>query len=219
MARKNATIGIIGLGRFGMNIAKELATSGMQILCVDKEQDKVREILNYCDYAYVTSDLSKENLIELGFDKCEIVLVCIAEEVDVSILTTLNVISLGVEKVIAKAFSEDQGRILKKLGAQVIFPERDSAMQLSKVLLSKNVIDFISLGNDIEVSEMVITRKMIGKSVIDLQLRNKYNINVIAIETEGTITTRIAPSYTFKEGDKIVLIGSKNDILKLQKTF
>lgn len=219
MPGKKATIGIIGLGRFGMNVAKELAGSGKSILCIDKDEDKVKEILNYCEYAYVTKDLSKSNLEELGFGTCSIVLICIGEEIDTSVLTTLNVISLGVEKVIAKAVSEDQGKILEKLGAQVIFPERDSAIQLSKVILSKNIIDFISLGNDIEVSEIAIGEKQIGKTIIDLSLRNKYDLNVIAIQTNGRITTKILPNYKFQENDRIVVIGTKNDILKFEKTL
>ena len=153
-SKKRETVGIIGLGKFGMNVAKELASSGVNILCIDKNDYKVREILEYCEYAYVTRDLSKSNLEELGFATCSTVIICIGEEIDISVLTTLNLISLGVKKVIAKAISEDQGKILEKLGAQVIFPERDSALLLSKALLSKNIIDFISLGNDIEVSEI-----------------------------------------------------------------
>jgi trk system potassium uptake protein TrkA len=219
MPRKSNTIGIIGLGRFGMNVAKELASSGKSILCIDRDEEKVKEILNYCEYAYVTKDLSKSNLEELGFSTCSIVLVCIGEEIDTSVLTTLNVISLGVEKVIAKAVSEDQGRILEKLGAQVIFPERDSAIQLSKVILSKNIIDFISLGNDIEVTEIAIGEKQIGKTIIDLSIRTKYDLNVIALETNGRITTKILPNYKFQENDKIVVIGEKKDILKFEKTL
>ena len=219
MPRKNATIGIIGLGRFGMSVAKELASSGKSILCIDKDENKVKEILNYCEYAYVTKDLSKANLEELGFGTCSIVLICIGEEIDTSVLTTLNVISLGVEKVISKAVSEDQGRILEKLGAQVIFPERDSAIQLSKVILSKNIIDFISLGNDIEVTEIAIGADQIGKTIIDLGLRNKFDLNVIALETNGRITTKILPNYKFQENDKIVVIGTKGDILKFEKTL
>jgi trk system potassium uptake protein TrkA len=217
--KKRETVGIIGLGKFGMNVAKELASSGVNILCIDKNDYKVREILEYCEYAYVTRDLSKSNLEELGFATCSTVIICIGEEIDISVLTTLNLISLGVKKVIAKAISEDQGKILEKLGAQVIFPERDSALLLSKALLSKNIIDFISLGNDIEVSEIAIGKNQVGKSIIDLSIRNKYDLNVIALETNGRITTKILPNYKFQENDKIVVIGEKKDILKFEKTI
>ena len=219
MAIKNATIGIIGLGNFGMSIAKELATSGKSIICVDRNEEKVKEILNYCDHAYVTKDLSKENLEELGFSTCEIVLVSIGKEIDVSILTTLNVISLGVEKVIAKAISDDHGRILTKLGAQVIFPEKEAAIQLSKVILSKNIIDFMSLGNDIEVTEIVMGPNQVGKTIIDLSIRNKYGLNVIALETNGRTTANVQPNYKIQLNDKLIVIGEKNDILKFEKSL
>lgn len=219
MARKNATIGVIGLGKFGMSIAKELASSGKKLICIDQDEEKIKESLSFCEYAYVTKDLSKENLEELGFSTCEIVLICIGEEIDVSVLTTLNVISLGVEKVIAKAVSQDQGRILQKLGAQVVYPEKEAAVQIAKVILSKNIVDFISLGNNIEVSEIAISNAQVGKTIIDLSVRTKYDLNIIAIETDGAITTKILPTYKLKEGDKVVVIGEKNDILKFEKSM
>ena len=88
-----------------------------------------------------------------------------------------------------------------------------------KVILSKNIIDFISLGNDIEVTEIAIGEKQIGKTIIDLSIRTKYDLNVIALETNGRITTKILPNYKFQENDKIVVIGEKKDILKFEKTL
>ena len=115
MAKNAGTIGIIGLGRFGYSLAVELASKGKSIICIiiciDKDEKKVKEILEYTDYAYVSEDLTKETLEELGFKECETIVVCIGEKVDASILTTLNAISLGVKKVIAKAGNEEQGQV------------------------------------------------------------------------------------------------------------
>ena len=99
---KKSTIGIIGLGRFGMSLAIELSSKGKNVICLDKDEKKVKEVLNYTDYAYVSEDLSKETLEELGFKECDTIVVCIGEKSDISILTTLNAISLGVEKVIVE---------------------------------------------------------------------------------------------------------------------
>ena len=126
MAKNTSSIGIIGLGRFGMSLAIELASKGKSIICVDQDEKKVKNILEYTDYAYVSEDLTKETLEELGFKECETIVVCIGEKVDASILTTLNVISLGVKKVIAKAGNEEQGEVLER-----IFLASLSALSLS----------------------------------------------------------------------------------------
>ena len=90
-------------------------------------ESKVKEVRQYTEYAFVSDDLSMETLREIGLQNCDVVIVCIGEKVDISILTTMRVVDLGVPKVIAKAISEEQGAVLKKIGAEVVYPERDMA--------------------------------------------------------------------------------------------
>lgn len=212
-----ASIGIIGLGRFGFSLAAELASKGKSVICVDKDEKKVKEILNYTDYAYVSEDLTKETLEELGFQECETVVVCIGEKIDVSILTTLNVISLGVKKVIAKAGSEEQGRVLERLGAEVIYPDKDSADRLAKRILSHNILDFISLNENIEIVEITIPKRYVGVKLADSDIRKKFNLNIVAIERDEEIDINISPNYVFEEKDAIVVIGNTNNIAEFEK--
>lgn len=212
-----ASIGIIGLGRFGMSLAIELASKGKSVICIDKEEKKVKEVLNYTDYAYVSEDLTKETLEELGFKECDTVVVCIGEKIDVSILTTLNVISLGVKKVIAKAGSEEQGRVLERLGAEVIYPDKDSADRLAKRILSHNILDFISLSENIEIVEINIPKRYVGVKLQDSDIRKKYNLNIVAIEKDDEIDINISPSYVFKDTDAIVVIGNTDNIAEFEK--
>ena len=212
-----ASIGIIGLGRFGFSLAAELASKGKSVICVDKDEKKVKEILNYTDYAYVSEDLTKETLEELGFQECETVVVCIGEKIDVSILTTLNVISLGVKKVIAKAGSEEQGRVLERLGAEVIYPDKDSADRLAKRILSHNILDFISLNENIEIVEITIPKRYVGVKLADSDIRKKFNLNIVAIERDEEIDINISPNYIFEEKDAIVVIGNTNNIAEFEK--
>lgn len=209
---KNETIGIIGLGRFGMSLAFELARSGKDIICIDKDEKKIKQAHQFTDFAYVSEDLSLETLEETGFKECETVVVCIGEKIDVSILTTLNVISLGINKVIAKAGSEEQGKVLERLGAEVIFPDRDSAYRLAKRITSKNVLDFISLNDNIEVSKLTIPLRYVGKKILDTDIRNNFKLNIIAIDDNHNININISPDYAFKKSDKIIVIGAKKDI-------
>lgn len=117
------TYGIVGLGRFGTALALDLAESGSEIIAIDSNEEKVREIREVTENAFIVNNLEKKTLIETGIQNCDVAIVCIGEHMDSSILTTLNLVSLGIPKVIAKAMSTEHGVILEKLGAEVVFPK------------------------------------------------------------------------------------------------
>ena len=217
MAKNAGTIGIIGLGRFGYSLAIELASKGKSIICIDKDEKKVKEMLEYTDYAYVSEDLTKETLEELGFKECETIVVCIGEKVDASILTTLNAISLGVKKVIAKAGNEEQVQVLERLGAEVIYHDKDSADRLAKKILSNNILDFISLNENIEIVEITIPKRYVGIKLADTDIRKRFNLNVIAIERDENIDINVSPSHVFEEKDAIVVVVNTNSIAEFEK--
>ena len=127
--------GVIGLGRFGSALAQTLAEAGEEVIVVDNTEAKVRALRQFTEHAYVTEDLNKETLEEIGIQNCDTVIVCIGEKIDTSILTTLTVVGLGVPQVIAKAISRDQGEVLEKIGAEVVYPEHDMALKVAKRLL------------------------------------------------------------------------------------
>ena len=208
--KDSASYGIIGLGRFGTALAKSLAAAGKDVMIIDSSEAKVRELRQYTEHAFVAHDLGRETLEEAGIQNCDTVVVCIGEKIDTSILTTLNVVSLGVPNVIAKAISEDQGAVLEKIGAEVIYPERDMALRLAKRLLSSSVLDYISLNSNIEISEIRITQKLVGRSVQEADLRRKFGLNIIAIERGEQTMTDINPAHVFAVDDIIVVVG-KNE--------
>ncbi len=210
------TFGIIGLGRFGMALAAELSRNGCEILALDKDPDKIREVRAYTEHAFITTSLSKEALTEAGIQNCDVVIVGIGELLDVSILTTLTVVSLGIKRVIAKATSPEQGEVLSKLGAEVIFAEQDMAVRLAKKLTSGSLIEYLSLSNEIEISEIRLTDKLIGKTIANCGLRKDFALNIIALEHSDTTQITLAPDYVFTEGDIIVVIGKRNDIKRFQ---
>ena len=129
--KEKNTYGIVGLGRFGYALAMELAASDADILVLDKDEEKVREMREYTESAYVMKTLDKKSLAETGIQNCDVAVVCIGEHMDTSILTTLNLVSLGIPVVIAKATSLEHGQILEKLGAEVVYPEHDMAVRLA----------------------------------------------------------------------------------------
>lgn len=218
MARKQAedlSYGVIGLGRFGNALAMTLAEAGKELMVLDSNEEKVRQMRNYTEHAFVVKDLQKETLRETGIQNCDVVVVCIGDKVDVSILTTLNVINLGVPQVVSKANSPEQGEILEKIGAKVVYPEKDMAVRLAKRLISKRVFNLFELDQNIDISEFKLTSSLAGQTVVGSQLRNKYGVNIIAISHNGWLTTDISPDYVFAEGDTLVVIGEREKIKKL----
>ena len=213
------TFGIIGLGRFGMALALDLANTGEEIVVLDKSEEKVCTMREYTENAYVVPSLDKKTLSETGIHNCDVVVVCIGEQLDTSILTTLNLVSMGVKKVIAKANSIEHGEILQKLGAEIVFPEQDMALRLSSMLKSANVIDFVQLSEKINISKLNAPACIVGKTVIDVNFRGKFNLNIVAIENNGEVIEIVASDYTFKKDDILYLAGSRDGLSKLLDWF
>ena len=209
--------GVIGLGRFGTALAISLAESGKDVIVVDSNEDKVRELRQYTEYAFVTESLSKEALTEIGIQNCDTAIICIGERIDTSILTTLNVISLGVPHVIAKAISQDQGAVLAKLGAEVVYPERDMALRLGKRLVSNNFLDFIFLDDQVEIQQVPVGDRMVDVSVQDFNIRRKYNLNIIAIERGNSTDIEVSPDYHFSKEDIVVVIGKVDNVKRFER--
>lgn len=217
--KSKLTYGVIGLGRFGMALAVTLAESDNDVIVMDREESSIREMRNYTDYAFVTNDLGMEALREAGIHNCDVVIVCIGEKVDVSVLTTMSVIEMGVPRVIAKALSPEQGAVLKKLGAEVVYPERDMALRLGRRLLSGNFLDYIPLDHSVQITQIRIPERMVGKTVEQIQLRRKYGLNIIAIESGSETTIEVQPDYQLKDGDIIVVIGKADNINTFEESL
>ena len=208
--------GIIGLGRFGYSLASSLAEAKKEVLVLDSSENKIRQIRHLTDNALVVGDLSKETLIQAGIQNCETVIICIGEKVDVSILTTLNVISMGVPRVIAKAISLEQGKVLEKIGAEVIYPEHDMAIRLANRLVSSRVMDYITLNNDVTITELRLTSRISGQTVLQASIRKKFKLNIIALEQNKKTITEITPDLILQENDIAVVVGDKEHIKKFE---
>ncbi|MBH1940490.1 TrkA family potassium uptake protein [Mobilitalea sibirica] len=208
--------GVIGLGRFGTALAISLAEAKKEVLVLDSNESKIKNIRSYTDNAFVVNDLSKETLEEAGVQNCGTVIVCIGEKIDISILTTLNVISLGVPRVIAKALSKEQGKVLEKIGAEVIYPEHDMALRLARRLISSRVMDYISLNDGITISELKLTSKIAGQTVLQASLRKRFKLNIIAVEHNHKTTTDITPELVLYENDVMVVVGKRDHIQKFE---
>ncbi len=209
--------GIIGLGKFGYALALELAQAGADIMVLDSDEEKVRDFREYTDNAFVTKSLDKKTLAESGIQNCDVAINCIGDHLDTSILTTLHLVSLGVPHVIAKASSAEHGEILEKLGAEVVYPEKDIALRLARRLEASSVLDYIQLSEKLNISKLIAPDVIVGKSVIEVNLRAKFGVNIIAIENGKTIIEIVTPDYVFKKGDILFVSGNKQGLTRLSE--
>ena len=215
--KNKTTYGIIGLGRFGMALAMELAKADADLLVIDRDEEKVREMREYTENAFVVPTLDRKTLGETGIQNCDVAVVCIGESMSTSILTTLHLVSMGIPSVIAKATSAEHGEILEKLGAKVVHPEQDMAVRLANRLEASRMLDFIQLSEKLNISKLLASEKMAGKTVLEVDFRKKFGANIIAIERCGSLMETVEPSYQFQCGDILFVSGSKEGLNRLSQ--
>lgn len=203
--------GVIGLGRFGLALAKTLAAAEKEVLVIDGDEDKVREIRNLIPDSFVLEKLTKESLEETGIQNCGTVIMCIAEKIDVSILTTMTLINMGIPRVISKATSREHGAILEKIGADVVYPERDTAIRLAGVLLESDALDLMELNDDYVVSEIKIPHNLEGHTLKSLNLA-KYNLRIAALEKDPYTYLDFREDEILHYNDAILVLGKFSDV-------
>lgn len=213
--KDSRTYGIIGLGRFGYALASEFAEAGAELLVIDRDEEKVRELRDVTENAYVVKNLDKKSLLETGIKNCDVAVVCIGEQMGTSILTTLHLVSIGVPTVIAKANSAEHGEILERLGAEVVYPERDMAVRLALRLESSRILDFVQLSKKINITKVAVPDSMVGQSIKSLNLRSKLGVNIIAIENKESVMEDVRPEYELRQNDILYISGSEEGMLHL----
>ena len=204
--------GVVGLGRFGLAVAKTLLEGGRRIIALDRDPERVKELAKYTDDVFVIPQITKEALIEAGIDHCSTVIVGIGRSIESSLLVALNAIELKVYRVIAKANSDEHARILQMIGAEVVFPEVDMGTRLAKSLRNHMSIDFLSLADDFSIVQTNVPEKFVGKSVVDADLRKRYGVNIIAKISAGHVESDIKPTTVLGYGDILVISGKDKNI-------
>ena len=206
---------IIGLGRFGSNLAHTLHGMGFEVLGVDSDDDKVHKNVDSCTHVVQADATDETNLRSLGVGNFEVAVVSIGHDLEASVLVTLLVKELGVPQVIAKASTEVHGKLLQRVGAdRVVFPERDMGVRLANHLAMDNIIDYLEVTPEISMAELNTTSRMHGKTFRDLDLRARHGINVVAIR-RGGVDVIVSPGADdpIREGDILLALAS-NEALR-----
>lgn len=215
--KKSLLYAVIGLGRFGFALAESLAKGGAEVIVVDRDRQKINAAAEFTQSAFVVDDLTADALRESGVAEADVAIICIGSKIDTSILATMTAIKLGVKRVISKATGEAQGEILKMLGAEVVYPEHDMAIRLASRLASPNVIEYISLSDEIDIAEIKLSEKVQGKTVLDLNVRRNFGLNIIAITKDGEMTTDILPDTELSAENTVTVIGKTVNIKKFEE--
>jgi trk system potassium uptake protein TrkA len=209
---------VIGLGSFGSNIAKTLYEKGNEVLAVDEDKEKIDEVKNFVSHAVHMDAADKENLQALGIKDMDVVIVSLGPEMEASILTVLYLNEMGTKRIVAKALTEDHAKILESVGAtETIYPEKDMAIKTALKLSCPNVLEYLPLISGFGIQEIAPPEKFIGKSLRELDLRNKYGIQVIAIKELIPEKTTFIPKADFvlKDSDILVIMGEDKQLEKI----
>lgn len=209
---------VIGLGSFGSNIAKTLYEKGNEVLAVDEDKEKIDEVKNFVSHAVHMDAADKENLQALGIKDMDVVIVSLGPEMEASILTVLYLKEMGTKRIVAKALTEDHAKILESVGAtETIYPEKDMAIKTALKLSYPNVLEYLPLISGFGIQEIAPPEKFIGKNLRELDLRNKYGIQVIAIKELIPEKTTFVPKADFvlKDSDILVIMGEDKQLEKI----
>ncbi len=214
------SVAVIGLSSFGSYLCKYLSEHDVDVLAIDIDEQAVGEVKDYVKKAVIADARNRETLKSLSLDSFDYVVVSVGERIDTSILITLHLKELGVQEIIAKAFTADHAKILDRVGAtEIIFPERDMAERLAKTLKATNLLDFITLGEDYSIVEIAPPTSWEGKSFKDLDIRRQYGVQVILVRETVPVKTIMLPDgdYVVKSSDILVILGANADIDAIQK--
>jgi len=210
---KTEQFAVVGLGRFGSSLAKELIELGHEVLGIDKDEEVVNAMNGKLTHAVVADATDVDTLRSLGVRNFDCGVVAIGDDIQTSILATIQLKELGVKKVVAKAITELHGRVLERIGVdRVIFPERDMGIRVAHQLVSPNLLDYIELSKDYSIAELTVPSCLDGVSLKELSPRSRFGCSIVAInKKEGVIVVPTA-EQVLSEKDIMVIIGTNEQI-------
>jgi trk system potassium uptake protein TrkA len=210
---------VIGLGNFGFWVAKTLFDSHQETIAIDMNKEAVQRVNRFSDMAVIADVTSKETLIGLGLSDCDAAVVSLGDHPAASTLVTLYLHEMGVRQILVKAIDENHAKILKKVGAtDIIFPEKDMGIKVGKTLVSPNILDYLEMTADYEISQVGPPQSFIGKTLMELELPNRFGLQVIAVRELIPENFIPAPKADFviKDSDILYILGRKEDIDRIR---
>ena len=213
----NKSYAVFGLGRYGRAVVKELLDNGATVIAVDKNRKIVDELVGEIPVCKC-ADITEPGIIrQLGITNVDVVVVSMAENFESTVMATMLCKEAGVKRVIVKCSNDMHCNILRKIGAdETVLPEREAGARLAKNILSAGFIDLADVSDDISVLEMHIKPEWIGKTLKEIDLRRKYNINVMAFKRENKIDVAIDPDVIITDDMKMIVMANRNEINRIK---
>ncbi|WP_342600504.1 TrkA family potassium uptake protein [Psychrobacillus sp. FSL H8-0483] len=209
---------VIGLGRFGGSIVKELVDQGADVMAIDKVSERVDAFASIARQAVVADTTDESVLKSLGIRNFEHVIVAIGDDIQSSILTTLMLKEIGVKKITVKAQNDYHEKVLRKIGAdKVVHPERDMGIRIANNIISNNVLDYLELSDEHSIIEIIANEKIAGHSIINLDIRATYGINIVAVKRGNNIIVSPQADEKLQLNDVLIIIGADVDINRFEK--
>lgn len=209
---------VIGLGRFGRNIAKALYDMGYDVLAIDKDMERVQEFSNEVTHVVQADSTDEDALRSLGILNFDVVIVAIGKDTEANIMTTLQLKEIGVPYIVAIARTVLQIKVLEKIGAnRVVAPERDMARRVAYNLASTNIMDYIELSPKFSIVEIAIPKLLRNKTLRESNIRAKYGLNVVAIKRHDNLIISPLPTEILLENDIAIVVGSNESINGLEE--
>ena len=206
--------GVFGLGKFGATVALTLSGAGYEVVAVDSNEERVDAVADYVTSAMVADVTNPEVLENMGISNLDCVIIAISKDMEASVMTTLLAKEKGVPVVVAKAENTIHKRILEKVGADmIVFPERDMGARLAKNLMGGEFIDLVELSSEFSLVEVAVRKEWVGKSLRQLDMRNRYGLNIIGVKYQETLEVNLSSDAPL-EADMILVIVGKNDDLR-----
>lgn len=209
---------VIGLGRFGGSICRTLSEQGKEVLAIDLNEERVNEFSAIASHAVVGDSTDETMLRSIGIRNFDHVIVAIGEDIQSSILTTLILKELGVRHVTAKAQNDYHEKVLRKIGAdQVVHPERDMGIRIANNMASNSVLDYLDLSDEHSIVEFVANERISGRTILDLDIRKKYGVNIVAIKRGSNIIVSPQAKEPIQLNDILIVIGTDTDINRFER--
>ena len=209
---------VIGLGRFGSSLARQLGRLGAEVLAMDVRNELVQQLSADVTHAVVGDAQDKEVLRALGVRNFDCAVIAIGNDLAASVLTTMNLKELGVPYVVCKAHDETHRRVLEKLGVdRVVIPEQEHGERMARSLMSHNVLDYIELSEAYGILDVPAPKSWVGKTLKELNVRAKLGVNIIAVENGNSTNVSPAADYCIQQGDTLVILGENYALEAVQK--
>jgi len=204
---------VLGLGSFGTSITKTIFDLGHEVMAVDGDAEKVERATDFSTQAVQANIQDESTLRSLGVRNFDTIIVAIGEDLKASILVCMMLRELDCKYIIAKANDDIHAKVLRQLGVdKVVFPERDTGIRVARSLITNSVMDLMDLSGDYRIAEVKPPKTWSGKTIVGIDVRKKYGINVLAIVRDGNYIVSPPPTTTFLDGDIMLILGKSEDI-------